>query len=288
MKAVYKKELGYYFNSMIGYVFIALLLVIVGMYFTFTNVLGGDPFFTRSLSSALFIFLLAIPVLTMRSVAEERRSRTDQALLTSPNSVAAIVCGKYFAMVTVLALPLVFFCIFPLIIHSLGVWYPKSDYAGLMMFFLIGCVYISAGLFISSLTESQIISAVGTFAVVLLFYLWEQLINYLPYTPLSSFLGILLLCLLLFAILRTACGSFALAAGLAALCAAATAIAYAFRPAAFAGLLRRILLCFNVSGQLSGILNANALDLRGVVLDVSFAALFLVLTVHSIQKRRWS
>ena len=288
MRAVYKKELKCFFCTMTGYVFICLMLVIVGMYFTFTNVLGGNPYFSVSLQSALFVFLLAIPVLTMRSIAEERRQKTDQALLTSPNGAGGIVCGKYLAMVTVLLLPMLLFGVMPLIIRTLGTWYPKSDYAGLLMFFLIGCVYISAGLFVSSQTESQIVSAVGTFAVVLLLYLWEQLCDYLPYTPVSSLAGILALEALMLLVLRAASGKWKAPCLIFAVCAAVTAAFYAARPSAFAGLLRKALLKFSVTGGLGTVLKANALDLRAVFLALSMSGLFLFLTVQSVRQKTQS
>lgn len=288
MTAIYKRELGSYFHSLTGWLFIALLLAIVGMYFVVGNVLGGEPRFAVSLNSALYVYLVAIPVLSMRSVAGERRSRTDQALLTSPNTVYAIVAGKFCAMATVLLLPSLFFCLFPPLIRTLGEWNPKLDFAAIAMFFLIGCVYLSAGMLISSLTESQILSAIGTFAVVLVFYLWDQLAGYLPYTPESSLAGLLLLDAVLCLLLRAVSGSRKLSVIVPAGCAAVEVAAYLIRRETFAGLLRRLLLCFSVNSQISAMISAGSLDLGGVILDLSFIALFLFLTVQSIEKRRWS
>ena len=188
MKAVYKRELRSYFNSMVGYVFIAILLFVVGLYFLGNNLMGGYPKFSVTLSSVLIVFMVAIPILTMKSMADERRSRTDQMLLTYPVSLVSVVMGKYLAMVTVLAIPMVLFCLCPVIISANGTAYFAGDYASILAFFLMGCVFIAVGMFISSLTESQIIAAVGTFAALLLVYLWGDVATFFP-EPVSTILA---------------------------------------------------------------------------------------------------
>lgn len=180
MIAVYKRELRSYFTSMVGYAFIAGLVFFVGIFFLANNLFSGYPKFSVTLSGVLLILIICISILTMKSMAEERRSRTDQLLLTYPVSLAGVVLGKYLAMVTVFAAPTLLFCLCPLIIEATGTAYLGQDYASLLAFFLIGCVYIAVGMFISSLTESQIIASVGTFAVLLVLYFWSSLISFLP------------------------------------------------------------------------------------------------------------
>lgn len=180
MKAIYKRELRSYFNSMVGYVFIAALMFFVGIFFLANNLFAGYPKFSATLGNVLFILIICISVLTMKSMAEERRSRTDQMLLTYPVSLGGVVLGKYLAMVTVFAVPMVLFCLCPLIISAAGTAYLAQDYATILAFFLMGCVYIAVGMFISALTESQIIAAVGTFAVLLVLYFWSSLVSFLP------------------------------------------------------------------------------------------------------------
>ena len=128
MKGIYKRELKSYFYSMIGYVFIAFLVAFVGIYFMAYNLNMGYPYFSYTLSGGLFILLIAIPILTMKSFSEERRSKTDQLLLTAPVTLGQIVWGKYLAMVTVFALPNLIFCLFPLMIKASGQAYFKVDY----------------------------------------------------------------------------------------------------------------------------------------------------------------
>ena len=116
MKAIYKRELAAYAHSMTGCVATAFLLAVVGLYFMAYNLYQGAPGFATALNAASFLLILVIPLLTMRSLAEERKNRTDQLLLTAPVSVTGVVLGKFAAMVTVFAVPCVLFCLCPLIL----------------------------------------------------------------------------------------------------------------------------------------------------------------------------
>mgnify|MGYP005806249915 FL=1 len=137
MRAIYKRELDSYFHSMIGYVFIAFFLAFTGVYFMAYNLNYGYPIFSYVLSSLVFILLIAIPVLTMKSFSEDRKSRTDQLLLTAPVSLGQIVMGKYLAMVTVYLIPNLVFCLYPLVIKLQGNAYLLTDYCGIVVFFLM-------------------------------------------------------------------------------------------------------------------------------------------------------
>ena len=106
MKAVYKKDLKSAFTGMIGWVLCAFVVVVVGLYFTAICLQSGYADFSLVLYNTTFIFLVVVPLLTMRSIVEERRQKTDQLLLTSRASIAGIVWGKYLALVTVYAIPL--------------------------------------------------------------------------------------------------------------------------------------------------------------------------------------
>ena len=180
MTAIYKRELSSYFNSMIGYVFVAVLIFFTGIYFMAYNLYNGLPQFSYTLYSLMSILLITIPILTMKSMAEERHSRTDQLLLTSPVTLTGVVLASTLPVVTVVSHPRGpdGFC--PLIIAMNGEARLLSDYAALFAFFLMGCVFLAIGMFLSSLTESQIISAVSTFAVLLILYLWDDLTGFLP------------------------------------------------------------------------------------------------------------
>mgnify|MGYP002247036582 CR=1 FL=1 len=158
----------------------AFTLALFGLYFTAINLQQGYPEIGYALQNSAFILLIAVPVLTMRVLSEEQKNKTDQLLLTSPVSLPKVVLGKYLAMVTILMVPCVIYLIFPLIIKSQGTAYILTDYLSILMFFLMGCVYISIGMFISSLTESTIIAAIGTMGVLMALYLWNGILDFIP------------------------------------------------------------------------------------------------------------
>ena len=189
MRAIYKRELKSYFDSMIGYLFIAFLVFFLGIYFLAYNLSGGYPYFSAALSGLTTMMMIAVPILTMRSFSEDRKNKTDQLLFTAPVSVWGIVWGKYLSMVTVFAIPTAVFCLCPLIIRANGTAYLAADYGSLLAFFLMGCVFIAIGMWISSMTESLVVAAVGTFGVLLLLLLWPSLVSFIPSSAFASFAG---------------------------------------------------------------------------------------------------
>lgn len=186
MKAVYKRELRSYFTAMIGCAFAAILTVIGGVYFMVYNLTSGYPYFSYSLSGVIFAVLITVPVLSMKCFAEERKNKTDQLLLTSPVPLTKIILGKYFAMITVFAIPCLIYCLFPLIIKFQGNAHLLVDYSSILAFYLLGCVFIGIGMFLSSLTESPVIAAISTFGVLFFLYMLDNLLNYVPTSALSG------------------------------------------------------------------------------------------------------
>ncbi len=171
MIAIYKRELKSCLQSFIGFLFIGVILFFVGLYFTLYNLFSGYPYFSYPLSSVSFLFLLSVPILTMRILAEERKNKTDQLILTAPVSVGGIVMGKFLAMVTVFAIPIGIMCIYPLIMNHFGSIPMGEAYLSIFAFFLYGVASIAIGILISSITESQVIAAVISFAVLFLGYM---------------------------------------------------------------------------------------------------------------------
>ena len=288
MIAIYKRELRAYFNSMIGWVFIAALMVVVGIYFMAYNMYQGYIYFSYALNSACNMLMLMVPVLTMRSMSEERASRTDQLLLTAPVSVGGIVLGKFLATMTVFAVPLVLLSACPFIIRSYGNAALLADFGSLLAFFLLGGVMIAMGMFISSLTESQLIAAVGTFAALLIMNLWDGLLTFLPDSASGSLLSITVLlglvCLALFALSN----SWKIACGTAVLGCAALAGVWFYDSALFENLLPTALAKFSLMSAFQTFASDHVFDLSGLILYISLTALLLFLSVQVVQKRRWS
>ena len=178
MFAIFKREVRSCFHGMIGYVLTAFLLVASAIYFVALNLGYGLPDFGYyTLYNTIFMLLFYFPVLTMRSFAEERRTRTDQLLLTSPVPVTGIVLGKFFALCVVFALPCVVDAVMILTLWALGATAASTlaNFAALLCYYLLGCAAIAIGVFLSSLTENQIIAAVAGAAALLLAYLMPSL-----------------------------------------------------------------------------------------------------------------
>ena len=184
MTAIFKREVRSSFHGMIGYVLTAFMLAATAIYFVALNLgYGLTDFGYYTLYRTTFVLLLYIPVLTMRSFAEERRTRTDQLLLTSPVSVWEIVLGKFFALCVIFALPCLADAVMILVLAALGATGTATlaNLAALLCYYLMGCAAIAIGVFLSSLTENQIIAAVAGVAALLLAY--AVLAKYARYDP---------------------------------------------------------------------------------------------------------
>lgn len=186
MRAIYKRELKSYFCSFTGWLFVAVNLFVMGLYFIVYNMLMGYPTIAYVLQSIVFTFIVTIPILTMRTLSEERKNKTDQLILTAPVSVGKIVLGKYLALATVLFLPTAFMGILPLFLMQGGDFRLGVSYASLLGFFLYGCLALAVGLFLSSLTESVVIAAVLSFGALFLGYIMPGISNLLTSTGTSS------------------------------------------------------------------------------------------------------
>lgn len=173
MKAIFKKELRSYFFSPLGYVFIAMFALVTALFFFVYNLVQGIGDMNYLFSNITLLLVLIIPVLTMRSFAEEKSRKTDQLLLTSPISVWEIVAGKTFAAYVVFALALGLTLIYPLILSFYTEMAWSVVFCNYLGFFLMGATFISIGIFISSLTENLLISAIASFGALFAIYLMD-------------------------------------------------------------------------------------------------------------------
>ena len=186
-------------------------------------------------------------------------------------------------MVTILAVPMAIACLCPLIIRSAGTAYLTEDYASILAFFLLGCVYIAIGLFISSLTESQLIAAAGTFGILLLSILWPGLLNFIPAAASGSLVGFLV-----WFIIYRLTGHIPLSLGLEAAGAAVLIGTFFVKQSMFERALTGLLGKIVLTDVFDGIVSSHMLDVSGLVYYLSVAGILLFLTVQSIEKRRWS
>ncbi|MBQ7918493.1 MAG: Gldg family protein [Lachnospiraceae bacterium] len=192
MPAIYKRELKSYFHSFIGLLFIGVSLFFVGLYFTVYNVTYGSPYFSYAISSVIFVFLISVPVLTMRILAEERHNKTDQLILTAPVSVGKIVLGKYLALLTIFAIPTVIISVYPLILSRFGSVPLTECYLAILGYFLYGAACLAIGVLVSAMTESQVIAAVLTFGALFLGYMMSSICSIISSTGnvLTDILGL--------------------------------------------------------------------------------------------------
>ena len=304
MSAIYKREIRSYFGNMYGYIYLAFTLCVIGVYLALTNLLGGTAEMAYTFSDMAFMSIFLIPILTMRSFAEERRNKTDMFLLSLPLKPFSIVLGKFLATMTVFAIPVAVICIYGLVLRlfsdsaallgSLG----ASLVAGLS-YLLLGALLIAICMFISSLTDSVVLAAVGGFAAVLVLYgmdyavsLVQALDVYFPdKAALFSFVGLIAL----FVVLGLLAGVFAKSATVGMITAAATIVPlsgvyvlcnYKF-PEAFVGLLGKILTYVSAFATFNS-MTLGAFSLGGLLFFISAISLFVYLTVQSLERRRWN
>ena len=174
MIAVCKHELRGYFHSLTAYVFGAFLLAVVGVGAMLYNLQAAVSNFEYVLSFSSLVFVVIVPILTMRVLAEERRQKTDQLLYSLPITTTQVVLGKYLALLAVYLIPLAVICVYPLIFAQFGEVYLPTSYGSIFAFFVMGTALMAVGVFLSSLTENQGFAAGITIAVILFQLLQRQ------------------------------------------------------------------------------------------------------------------
>lgn len=296
MLAVYKKELRSYFTSMIGWVFIAFFLVLVGLYFMVYNLMNGYTDFSVVFQGVqMFFILLLVPVLTMRIIAEENRQKTDQLLYTSPVSIAKIILGKYFALVTLFGIAMLVVCIYPLIMSGIvkgaATGTESVDFAiaygSALGFFLLGSAYIAIGLFISSLTESQVIAAVASGVIMIFTYLMSSLAEMLPTGHSFVFWFLAVLVVILAFVLNIWIHNGWLSALIGILAEVALTITFILNTEAFDNLLGNSLSSISIIDRYNNF-TLGIFDVSALIYYVSVSFLFVFITIQRIKKKRWN
>lgn len=288
MIAIFKREFRSYFHSMIGYVFLAFMLCFIGIYFIMANVLSGYPFVGAILPNVIFIFMFAFPILTMRSMSEERHTKTDQLLLTSPITVPQMVLGKFFGMAAVYGICCLATAILPLIMLMMPYHQTVVDYGCLLAFFLLGCVYIAIGMFISALTESQFIAAVLSIVCFLVMYLAPSLVSFVPNTAAGSFGAFIVIITVIAVIYLIQSRNLYVSLIIEAVGVVAIGLLYRFKTDAFDGLIQKIVNELTLMNPIEMFCGYAMFDLSGIVYYLSLIIFFVVLTVLAVQKRRWN
>ena len=287
MLAMFKKEMKTYFTSMTGYIFLGFFIMVMGIFYTLYCVMSLSGQYSAVLSSGILIFLLLVPTITMRLIAEETRQKTDQLLYTSPISVGDGVIGKYFAALVLFFIALGVTAIFPYMLSFFGEVPFVETFGTFVAFYLIGACFIAVGLFISSLTENQIVSAVATFGVLLAMYLMDGIAQSLPTSRIASVVFAILLILALAFFIYSNIKNLYVSIGIGVVGVAAVIILYAVVPTIFDGLLVNVFGWFSIMRRFNNFYY-GIFDVASIVYYLSFSAIFVYLTIQVVEKRRWS
>ena len=287
MGAIFRHELRNYFHSLTAYVFGAFLLAVVGLGSVLYNLQAAVSNFEFVLSFASIIFVVIVPILTMRTLAEERRQRTDQLLYSLPITTTQMVLGKYLALLVVYLIPLAVISLYPLLFSQFGDVYLPTSYGSLFAFFLMGAALLAVGMFLSSLTDNQGFAAGIGIAAILLNYYSVSLAEYTSSTAMGSLIALYVIALLLGVVIRGLTRNENLAYGVAFVLIAALSVAYFVNSSAFEGLLPDIMTKLSLFRRFNSFVN-GAFDLTAIVYYVSVMGFFLFLSVQSMEKRRYN
>lgn len=284
---IYDREFNSYFHSLYGYVFTAFVVLVAGIYVSGDCLRGGSANFATVVGSMSFIYLIIIPILTMRVFAEERRQKTEQLLYALPVSMAEVVVGKFLALISVLAVPVLVMAFYPPILAFFGDVDLLSAYCALIGYYLCGCALCAVGMFLSSLADNQAVAAGMCFVAMLLLFFLSSLANLVSTSASATLLAaavlLLLLGLLAYSLTKSKKAALILTGGLEG---ALLALYFLFKDH-FTGVFPAVMKKLSVFDRYYVFLD-GIFDLTGLVYILSFIAIFLLLTTLSMEKRRWN
>ncbi|MBQ9151610.1 MAG: ABC transporter permease [Clostridia bacterium] len=295
MFAVYKREFKAYMSNVYGWLFMAVLLLFIGVSMFIQNLLFGAPNIEYALLGGEYTWLsgevallLMIPVLCMRSMAEDKRNKTDMFYLSLPLQTSSVVLGKYFALLTVYAIPCAVICVYPVVLGMFGNVNFLGSYVAILFFFLLGAALIAVCQFLSSLTDNLVVAAVlGVVATAALFFL-PMLAYLLPATAMVSFVGLVILAVLIAGIAFLVTRNLNVTAITGAALIVPLSVLYIIMGDKFAGLLPSVLEFMAPFLQFEEVGYYGLFDIRSLVLLLSYSVFFVFLTVQSADKKRWA
>jgi ABC-2 type transport system permease protein len=287
MIAVFKHELRTAFNGFSAYLFCAFFLVFVGIGAVVYNIQSSVANFEYVLKFVCIGMAVLIPVLTMRSIAEERKQKTDQLLYSLPLKTSDVVLGKYFALVVVFLVPMCIISIYPLIFSKYGEVYLPTSYGSLLAFFLMCSALIAVGIFISSLTDNQGFAAGISIAVMIFNYYSVTLAEQVSSSALGAMVALMVIAALIGFLIRALTRNDIMAIAVGIALAAVAAVIYFVNSTLLENLLPNIMKSLSLFEQFYTFVN-GVFDLRSIVFFLSVIVFFLFLTVQSLEKRRYN
>lgn len=287
MIAVLEHELKSYFHTLTAYAFGVFLLCFIGIGAMIYNLQAAVSNFEFVLSFASLIFVVIVPILTMRVIAEERKQKTDQLLYSLPISTTHVILGKYLALLVVYLVPLLIISLYPLVFSRYGDVYLPTSYGSIFAFFLLGAALIAVGIFLSSLTENQGFAAGLGIAVILLNYYSVTLSEHISATAFGTVVALMVVIVAIGALVRYMTKNENLAYGVAAVLLVLLLAVNWIDSSLLEGLLPKIMTKLSLFERLNVFVN-GMFDWTGVVYYLSVAVLFLFLSVQSLEKRRYN
>lgn len=287
MVAILKHELRTYFQSLTAYVFGAFLLVAVGIGAMLYNLQAAVSNFEYVFSFCSLVFVVIVPILTMRVIAEERKQKTDQLLYSLPISSTQVIVGKFLALVIVYMVPLCIIATYPLIFAKYGEVYLLTSYGSMLAFFIMGAALIAVGIFVSSLTENQGFAAGIGIAIILFNYFSVSLAEYVSATAFGSAVALFVIAGILGWVVYYMTKNDTIAYGITLVMMAITAILFFIDETKFEGLLPDIMKKLSLFDRLDTFVN-GMFDMTAIIFFVSVIVFFLFLSVQSLEKRRYN
>ena len=287
MKAVFKHELSSYFTGMTGYVFGAFLLLFAGIYTLAYNLQMYYVNFEYVMGGMSFVFLIIVPIMTMRTLAEERRQKTDQLLYALPLTMTKVVLGKYAAMLVMLLIPMAVISLYPIILTAYGNVYLPAAFGSIVGFFFLGAALLAIGVFISSATESQAVAAGLCFVVMLLNYFIVDLASFISTSAFASFAAFVVLGLVIMGLVQLMTKNSTASLMVGIILEGALIVVYILNASAFEGLFPEMIESLSLFERFYGFID-GIFDVTDIVYFCTVIGVFLFLSVQSMEKRRWS
>ncbi len=180
MGAIFRREINAFFTSPIAYIFLSVFYLISGFFFYNSSIYYQTTDMSGTFASIFLIILFLIPLMTMKLFSEEKRQKTEQGLLTAPVNISSIVYGKYFAALVLYTIGISIFLVYALILEFLSGVAWATVLSNFVALWFLGAAFIAVSLFVSSLTENQIIAAIVGFLALLFLYLIDSLASMIP------------------------------------------------------------------------------------------------------------
>ena len=251
------------------------------------NFIYGTADMTFAMPELSYALILMVPILCMRSMAEDRHNKTDMFYLSLPMKTSSVVLGKYFAMLTVYAIPCAVLCVYPLVLGGFGEIRYLTAYLSILLYLLLGAALIAVCQFMSSLTDNLVIAAVlGVLAVAVLLFS-PFLSHILPPTAIASFIGCVVLALLLAGVAFLSTHNLNVTAITAAVAVVPLSVVYILSRGSFENLFPSLLQLLSPFAHFATFCQFGTFSVPSLILLLSYPVLFVFLTVQSADKKRW-